>query len=43
MAFQKKFNSTSLVWLLLKQKGKEVVCENLLRSESVATDSKLLK
>lgn len=42
-AFWKNFTLSILVWLLSKQKGKEVVCENLLWSESVVTDSKPLK
>lgn len=41
--FSKNFTLSILVWLLSKQKGKEVVCENLLWSESVVTDSKPLK
>lgn len=40
---KKKFNSSTLVWLLPKRKGKEVFCENLLGNESVVTDSKQLK
>lgn len=43
ITLKKKFNSSTLVWLLLKRKGKEVFCENLLGNESVVTDSKQLK